>query len=96
MKNEKFDKQFILKHKNIDVLKFSFNDTFEIDNIIPISHINITRELPPYEKNGREIPVLGTRSVTTAIFKNVCIPIWLVIPNTRSEEKRSAVFNAIV
>lgn len=36
MKNEKFDKQFILKHKNIDVLKFSFNDTFEIDNIIDI------------------------------------------------------------
>ena len=34
MKNENSDKQFILKHKNIDVLKFSFNDAFEIDNII--------------------------------------------------------------
>ena len=36
MKNENSDKQFILKHKNIDVLKFSFNDAFEIDNIIDI------------------------------------------------------------
>jgi len=39
--------------------------------MIPISNICSINAVPPDEKNGREIPVLGIEFVTTAIFMTV-------------------------
>ena len=35
----------------------------------------VTKELPPYEKNGKGIPVRGTSATIEEIFKNACPPI---------------------
>ena len=39
---------------------------------IPISKICKIRDVPPEEKKGRAIPVLGMVLVTTAMLRTVC------------------------
>ena len=48
--------------------------------MMPISKICSIRAVPPDEKNGSEMPVLGIELVTTAIFKIVCSAILVVKP----------------
>ena len=42
------------------------------------------REDPPYEMNGRVIPVIGTRLATTAMFTHAWNTSHVVIPAARS------------
>jgi hypothetical protein len=47
---------------------------------IPIEiHININ-EVPPYEINGRGIPVVGKRPIETATFTKAYSVIEIIIP----------------
>ena len=50
---------------------FSIEAILDMARIIPISPISITRLVPPYEKKGRLIPVLGSVLVTTAMLSSV-------------------------
>ena len=38
------------------------------------------RLVPPEEKKGSEMPVLGRVLVTTAMLQNTCHAIWAMIP----------------
>lgn len=51
--------------------------------------------VPPKLKNGSEMPVFGTRFVTTAMFKKTCKAICVVMPTTRRLPKRSRAWSAI-
>ena len=64
--------------------------------MMPISAISIISDEPPYEKNGRDTPVFGMISHTTAIFRKVCMPTLVTIPNTVSAENVSGACIAIL
>ena len=52
----------------------------DTDSTMPISPSSIIRLVPPEEKNGRLMPVLGMVLVTTAIFIPVfCISVYYMI-----------------
>ena len=40
----------------------------EMESTMPICASNMISEEPPYEKNGSEIPVLGSQSVITRML----------------------------
>ena len=46
----------------------------------PISPSSIMRLVPPEEKKGSEMPVLGMVLVTTAMLQNTCHAIWAMMP----------------
>ena len=52
-------------------------------NISPILIILINKLLPPYDKNGNVIPVVGIVPVTTKIF-NIT---WRIRPNDKPNER---------
>lgn len=52
-------------------------------NIIAILIILISKLLPPYDRNGNVIPVVGMVPVTTNIFKDT----WRIIPNDKPNER---------
>ena len=47
---------------------------------MPISNICRIRDVPPEEKKGREMPVLGMEFVTTAMFSTVCRATLAISP----------------
>ena len=51
---------------------------------MPISPSSIIRLVPPEEKNGRLMPVLGMVLVTTAMFKMACKTTCTTNPTARS------------
>ena len=55
----------------------------------PISPSSITRLVPPEEKKGRLMPVLGMVLVTTAMFMSTCRVIWAMIPMPSKAPNRS-------
>ena len=59
---------------------------------IPILIIDISNELPPYDKNGSVTPVTGIRPITTIRFISVWNIIWKSIPNDKYFEKVSFVW----
>ena len=63
---------------------------------MPISNISIISEVPPAEKKGSEMPVFGTRLLTTAMLRMVWMATWAVIPVTTRAEKRSGALKAMV
>ena len=46
----------------------------------PISASNIKRLVPPEEKNGRLMPVLGSSAVLTPMWQNICHATCAVMP----------------
>lgn len=50
----------------------------------PIPAIDATKAEPPYDMNGRGIPVSGTRATIAAKFNRVCAPSQLAIPAAKS------------
>ena len=52
-------------------------------------------ELPPYEMNGRVMPVIGTRLATTAMFSHAWSAIHIVIPVASSAPSTSGARSAI-
>ena len=67
-------------------------DTFSTS---PISVIRIRIDVPPYQKNGRIIPVFGIQFVTTMIFNTTCYAICDITPTTSREENKSGALFAI-
>ena len=63
---------------------------------MPISKICRMRDVPPDEKKGREIPVLGTELVTTAMFRMVCRATLVIKPYTTMEENLSGALAAML
>src|SRR3989304_4974581 len=49
--------------------------------------ILVRREVPPKLRNGRAIPLVGNRPVTTQRFIRICIPIKREIPAERYPSK---------
>ena len=56
----------------------------ETESTMPISPRSIIRLVPPEEKNGRLIPVLGMVLVTTAMFSTACRATCTTKPTTSS------------
>ena len=52
-------------------------------------------EDPPYEMNGRVMPVIGTSDATTAMFTQAWVTSQTVIPVARSEPVASGAESAI-
>ena len=63
-------------------------------NTTPISPSSSKRLVPPEEKKGRLMPVLGMVLVTTATLKKNWKPIWAMTPTTRRQPARSGAFTA--
>lgn len=61
---------------------------------MPISAMFITNAVPPKLKNGREMPVLGMRLVTTPIFKKTWVAISVMMPTMVSEPNLSRAWMA--
>lgn len=59
---------------------------------MPIDIIEMSKELPPYDRNGSVTPVTGIIPITTIRFINVWNIIWKSIPNDRYFEKVSLVW----
>ena len=74
--------------------QFSFA-CLEILSSTPISASCIISAVPPYEKNGSEMPVGGIALLTTAIFSSACKPICMVKPTATSIPNLSFAFAAI-
>ena len=67
-----------------------------MDRMMPISKICKASAVPPDEKKGSEIPVLGMELVTTAILRMVCSATLVVSPYTVSAQNLSGAFAAIL
>lgn len=52
-------------------------------------------ELPPYEMNGRVMPVIGTRLATTAMFSQAWSAIHIVMPVASSAPSTSGARSAM-
>ena len=68
----------------------------DTDSTMPISPSSIIRLVPPEEKNGRLMPVLGMVLVTTAIFSTACRATCTTKPTTSSAPNRSGACAASV
>ena len=62
----------------------------------PISPSSIMRLVPPEEKKGSEMPVLGMVLVTTATFSTACRATCTTNPTTSSAPNRSGAWAAMV
>ena len=52
-------------------------------------------EVPPWEKNGMVIPVVGITSATTAVFTSIWKNILVVNPNATYDLYLSVAFQAM-
>ena len=52
-------------------------------------------DVPPWEKNGIVIPVVGSTSATTAMFTSIWKKILVVIPNATYDFYLSVAFQAM-
>ena len=68
----------------------------EILNSTPISLSSSSRLVPPEEKNGRLMPVLGISAVPTAICRNTCQAICEMMPMPSTVPYRSGARRAII
>ena len=68
----------------------------EMESTMPICASSITRELPPELKNGRLMPVLGSRSVITRMLRITCSPTCEVRPTPKSVPNLSFAFMDMV
>ena len=60
----------------------------------PISASSKIRLVPPEEKKGSEMPVLGRVLVTTAMLQNTCHAIWAMMPMPTSVQNRFSAWKA--
>jgi len=67
----------------------------EIWSKTPIAAKVARIELPPYDMNGRVIPVFGSNAKLTAMLINACPTIQVVNPTARSFVNSSGAFCAI-
>src|SRR3989344_1480191 len=78
-----------------DFFGFFHIPSLEIFKTIPILTKRAIRDVPPYEKNGRGIPVNGTNTTIDPIFKNDCSPIQTPTQVLNAEANLSSLRKAI-
>lgn len=79
------------------VSSISYDDfCIEAERASPIFIKQISKNVPPDEKNGRGIPVTGIRPIVIATFSNICIKNIAQIPETINDIKEFFEFLLII